>query len=141
MTLQLFINGTEMTSFSSFMRTIAWTFVVILFSITASVILLRDSEVYMTWGIQLAGLVIGGLLGASGVGAFNTKVQRESAREYAPIAEAKERGKVAGAAAAAVIAEKVADAKSARENGKTTKEHPAVQVNQTVNTDDERGTE
>lgn len=141
-----FINQTEMVSFSSFIRQIGWLFVVILFSVTASIIMLRDGHDYMTWGFQLAGAVLGALTLYSGIGAFNTKTVRESAKEYAPVAEAKERGKVAGAAAAAVIKEQALDAAAIRANG-TTKERPAVEArnvkNMTVNAepDDERGSE
>jgi hypothetical protein len=97
---QRFINETEMVSFSGFLRAIGWLFVVVIFSVTASIIMLRDGEDYMTWCIQLAGLVVGGLLGGSLVGAFNTKTVRTTAKEYAPVAEAKERGKARGKAEA-----------------------------------------
>lgn len=140
-----FINKTEMVSFSGFCRSIGWLFAVILLSVTASVILLRDTEVYMTWGIQIAGLVIGGLLGGSVVGAFSTKVVRESSEKYAPVMEAKARGKAAGAAAAIVIREQALDAAAKRSNGDT-KDHPAISINNSEKTlikpqDDERGTE
>lgn len=98
--LSRFVNETEMVSFAGFLRAIGWLWVVLVFSVTASVILLRDGDNYMTWGIQVAGLVVGGLLGGSMVGAFNTKTVRTTAKEYAPVAEAKERGKARGKAEA-----------------------------------------
>ena len=137
--LQRFINETEMVSFSGFLRSIGWFVVVILFSVTASVIMLRDGEAYMTWGLQLALAVLGGLFGGSLVGAFNTKTVRTTAKEYAGVAEAKERGKVAGAAAAVAITEAAADARAARANGDTG-EAPVVQAEnvETVTVEDDR---
>jgi Zn-dependent protease len=148
MKLTEFVNGTEMVSFSAFLRAIGWFIAVLTFTVTSCVILLRDGEEYMTWGLQLALAVIGGLLGGSVVGAFSNKVVRETSEKYAPVAEAKERGKVAGAAAAVAIREQVLDAKAARANG-STKEHPAIQadnvermvVKTELPKDDERGTE
>ena len=141
-----FVNRTEMVSFSAFLRAIGWFVAVLAFTATACIVLLRDSETFMPWGIQLAGAVIVGLLGGSAVGAYANKVVRESSEKYAPVAKAKAEGTAAGVAAAAVIREQVLDAKAARGNG-TTKEHPAVRIENSERTvvktetppDDERG--
>lgn len=47
-------------------------------------------------GLWLAGFLLGGWTGKSVSNAWSNKVIRESAQEYAPVAEAKARGKAAG---------------------------------------------
>lgn len=97
-----FVNRTEMVSFSSFVRSIGWLIAVCTFSYAACHLLLSGDDKQMPWGFQVAVAVLGGLGFASSVGAFNTKTVRESAKEFAQVAEAKERGKAQGAAAVTV---------------------------------------
>lgn len=98
MNLERFINQTEMVSFAGFVRTIGWITVLWAFTAVACILLLRENDL----GFQLAVTVLSGLGFASAIGAYNTKTVRETAKEYAPVAEAKARGKNGHAAPAAV---------------------------------------
>jgi hypothetical protein len=116
-----FINQTQMASFGGFIGELRWTLVALGLGGADVYCLTRDSAGYQATGLALAGILVGALVVKTATSAYTQKNVRESSREYmegeAKIAEAKERGQVAGAAAAAVIAEKAADAKAARTNG------------------------
>jgi hypothetical protein len=92
-----FNNQLEMVSFSSFVRSVVWLLVILAFAAVACALLLSGEDKQMGWGFQVVVAVLGGLGVASGIGAYNTKTVRTSAREYV---EAEARGKAKGEAEA-----------------------------------------
>ncbi len=65
-------------------------------------------------GFALALALLGGWTSKSVAGVVDSNNKRKTDPAYAPVVEATERGRVAGAAAAAVVAEKSADLQAAR---------------------------
>lgn len=124
--LTKFVNQTEMVSLSSMSRTIGWLTTVLAFVTVACILMLREKEL----GFQLAVAVLSGLGLASGIGAYNIKTVRESAKEYKEVLEAKERGRTQGAA---VITGKVEKVEVKQTNGGNPSTEPDIYR------DDERG--
>jgi Na+-transporting methylmalonyl-CoA/oxaloacetate decarboxylase gamma subunit len=142
MTWSDWFNKTSMQSFRSFLLSLIASVVVLWFSGLAGAMLMdkasagaalnRDPGIraaaqttetsHHSYGMQIVTAVLTFLSVAIGANVVGQGVDRFSSREHA---EAKERGRVSGMAAAAVAAQVVQDAK----NGQITKERPAMQVN------------
>jgi hypothetical protein len=128
-----FINETEMVSLNSLFRGVGWLFVTVLFSLTARTMMLSASKEAQSLGFQVCIAVLGGLGYASSVGAINHRTNRRTAKEFV---RAEAEGKVAGAAAAVVIAEKAKDAQAARD----TLEHPTIHAEKVEKVEVNNGT-
>jgi hypothetical protein len=143
------LNGTSMNSFRTFVLTIVGALVLLFFSSLGGKLLLYDmpdaallhqdasvraaaqtsESSHHNYGMQVVTAVLAFLTAAIVTGAAASFGDRKTSREHtdglAKVEEAKERGRVAGTAAAALAAQVVENAK----NGKTTKEHAAMTVN------------
>jgi hypothetical protein len=120
-----FINQIQMASFGTFNSQVLWFFGSLVLTLADAYLLTRQAEA-IPWnlagdslkvangvaiftahntgaeqmrqvGVYLAGILIFGWTGKSVAGFFSGKNVRETAAEYAPVAEAKARGKAAGA--------------------------------------------
>jgi hypothetical protein len=147
MSFKDWLNGTSMTSFRSFVLVIITSIILIYFSVLAGIMLIHDApsalimskdpairaaaqtteSSHHNFGYQIVTAIlqlIGLALGINAASAFGDRV---TAKEHS---EAKERGKIAGAAIAASMG---------ATNGHTTKEHPApkVQINTEIKGDEQ----
>ncbi|HEV8178364.1 MAG TPA: hypothetical protein VGP44_11850 [Gemmatimonadales bacterium] len=138
-----FINNLNTASFGSLVTNACWFLGSSALTTVACMLLLREDyhlangtlvivEMQRQLGLTLSGFLLGAWTGKTVAGVADAHSKRQADPRYAEVLEAKERGKVSGAAAAVVIAEKAADMQAAR-NGVMTGEHPAqqpvVQVN------------
>ncbi len=120
-----FINNVNMATLGSITTNVCWFAGSSALTAVACILLLRQDyhlangtlvivEMQRQLGLTLAGFLLGAWTGKTVAGVVDSNNKRTAHPDYAPVLEAKERGKVAGAAAAAVIAEKAADMQAAR---------------------------
>ncbi len=120
-----FINNINTSSMGSIVTNVCWFAGSSALTAVACILLLRQDyhlangtlvivEMQRQLGLTLAGFLLGAWTGKTVAGVVDSNNKRTAHPAYAPVLEAKERGKVAGAAAAVVIAEKAADMQAAR---------------------------
>lgn len=124
----MWINNVAMTSFGSLVTNACWFIGSVSLTVVACILLLRldgpsltngiptSHEAQRQLGFALAGILLGAWTGKTVAGVTDAHLKRTANPEYVPVIEAKERGKVAGAAASVAIAEKAADLKMTREH-------------------------
>ena len=110
------LNDLNTVSFSSFTNQLLWLATAIHMQYVAHWCIAHGKVDWLVASVPFWVMWLGFLTGKSGITAIRDAVKRNTDVGYV---EAKERGKVAGAAAAAVIAETALDAKAARANGHT----------------------
>jgi hypothetical protein len=98
------INNMNTASMGSLVTNFCWLFGSIAFTLVACYLLVvvKDN------GMTLAGALLAAWGVKTGAGVTDANLKRKADPKYKEVLEAKERGKVTGVAAAAVLAEKVA---------------------------------
>ncbi len=129
------INNVNMTTFGPLISNVCWLVGSLAFTYVTCVLLLDEglkSDAHHGIGIQLATALLFAWTGKTAAGVIDANNKRKAHPDYAPVLEAKERGKMAAATAAVVLKEQAADAKATREHAVPAVPAPAAQVN--VNT-------
>lgn len=119
------INNINMATAGSLVTNLCWFLGSTALTIVACILLLRQDyhlpdgtlvvvEMQRQLGLTLAGFLLGAWTGKTVAGVADAHNKRKAHPAYAAVVEAKERGAVAGAAAATVIAERAADLRQAR---------------------------
>ncbi len=138
------INNVNMATFGSLISQVCWLIGSVVFTGLACYLMTRvdfydqvgavvegttmrqmvliSRETMRQLGNTLALALLAAWTGKTVAGVFDSNNKRKTHPAYAEVLKAEAEGKVSGAAAAAVISEKAADAKAAR----TTREHPAL---------------
>jgi hypothetical protein len=113
----VWINNINPTSFGIIVSQGVWLFGSAALTLADYHLLMGPSEQHRQAGLFLAGILVGAWTGKTIAGVVDAQQKRALDPRAAPVLEAKERGKIAGAAAAVVIADKAKDVAAARASG------------------------
>lgn len=119
------LNELNTVSFSSFTNQMLWLATAIHMQYVAHWCITNGRVEWLVASVPFWVMWLGFLTGKSSITGIRDAVKRFTDRDYI---EAKERGKTAGAAAAAVIAETALDAKAARGNNQAAPAAPAAHI-------------
>ncbi len=122
------VNNVNTTAVGALTTNLCWFLGSVSLTVVSCILLLRADPT----GLTLSGFLLAAWGGKSVAGVVDSNNKRKTNPAYAPVIKAAEEGRVAGAAAAAVIAEKSADLQAARAptQGTTpTNGAPSVTVN------------
>lgn len=96
-----FVNNLNMTTFGPLVSNLCWLIGSIAFTWVACVLLLDDAgkqvEAHHSYGLQLATALLFAWTGKTAAGVIDANNKRKAHPDYAPVAEARERAKMAGA--------------------------------------------
>jgi hypothetical protein len=120
------INNINPSAFGVIVSQLCWFIGSVCFTWVAQVLMLRQDgpalingmpishDSHRQLGFLLAGALLAAWTGKTAANVVDQQLKRKANPDYVPVAEAIERGKVAGAAAAAVVKEAAKDAAAAR---------------------------
>jgi len=118
------INNLNTNSFGSLVSQLCWLVGSLVLTKANYHLLMSDNELARQAGLFLTGILVASWTGKSVIGTVDRSIKRKTHPLYKEVLEAQERGKVAGAAAASIIAENKLDLQAARGRVRTA-EHAA----------------
>jgi hypothetical protein len=103
------INNINTNSFGSLVSQVCWLVGSLVLTLACYRLLMAPTELARQAGIFLAGILVTAWTGKTVAGVFDSNNKRKANPAYKDVLEAKERGKIAGAAAAQAIKQGIGD--------------------------------